>query len=85
MIARFEITSDVFDRGLDESEQYYVDYYKDQGFILNMSDQECYKDYNREIKLSEGDRIEIANITWIVKFKCYYVDEDIIKYYLIIE
>lgn len=78
----FNVTNDVFDRGLNECEKYFDEYYKKYGFILNIELQECYKIYDNIHVLNEGDRVYICDFFWTISWKSYDLNQNIMIYNL---
>jgi hypothetical protein len=86
MKTRFSISQDVFSTTgtLNEMYKYYEDVYKKHGFILDKRQEDVYKDFNKEIQLNEGDRVDLQGFR-IVDWKCVDLDSDLIIYSLIEE
>ena len=86
MKTRFEISREVFSGGrlLKECFEYYEEYYKEHGFILDKELEEVYKEFDKEIHLNKGDSVELHG-SWIVEWKCVDLDKDVIIYVLIEE
>ena len=83
MKTRFLINNEVFlDNGtLEECYKYYEKYYKPKGFILNKESQDVYIEFDREIQLNEGDRVDLSGFR-MVQWKCVDLDTDMIIYAL---
>lgn len=83
MKTRFSIADEVFlmKGTLDDIYKYYEDCYKDKGFILDKHSEDVYKEYDREIHLNEGDRVDLQGFR-VVDWKCIDLDNDVIIYSL---
>ncbi len=83
MKTRFSVNDDVFigNGSLEKCYQYYEDYYKENGFVLDKNREEVYKEFDKEIQLNEGDRVDLLGFK-IVKWKCIDLDNDLILYAL---
>lgn len=66
---------------LQDMYKYYEDNYKKHGFILNKQEENVYKEFDREIQLNEGDRVDLQGFR-IVDWKCVDLDNDVIIYSL---
>ena len=87
MKTRFEVGHIFLNNGtLQECFDYYENNLKEYGFILDKEREEVFKEYNRQILLNEGDRIEMDGLgLQIISWKCYDPDNDIMIYTLIEE
>lgn len=83
MKTRFNIYPELFlsHMSLEEIYQYYEDYYKKSGFVLDKETEDVYKDFDREIHLNEGDRVDLFGFR-IVTFKYIDLHNDLIVYVL---
>ena len=83
MKTRFSVNDDVFigNGSLENCYKYYEDYYKESGFVLDKKREEVYKEFDKEIQLNEGDRVDLLGFK-IVKWKCLDLDNDLILYAL---
>jgi hypothetical protein len=87
MKTRFSINNEIFGRRetLEDMYKYYERYYKKQGFILDKINENVYKEFDREIHLNEGDRVDLEGVFRLVEWKCIDLDKNIIRYELIEE
>jgi hypothetical protein len=81
---RFECSELVCDLWKEDRDVDYKKHFKDHGFIFNKQTGELYKDFDRAIFLNEGDRVDLIpfcsfqKVTW----KYYFIDEDMMVYFL---
>jgi glyoxylate utilization-related uncharacterized protein len=87
MKTRFEIETDVF--GGSEPEEVkgglaiYNNCYKPLGYLIDKSEHTVYKIFDNFIKLNKGDRVFLKGYgCGIVRWVCYYVEEDMVTYVL---
>lgn len=83
MKTRFSINSEIFlgPGTIENMYQYYEERYKDKGFVLDKINEDVYKEFDQEIHLNEGDRVELQGIR-IVDWKCIDLDNNVLKYSL---
>jgi len=83
MKTRFLINSEVFlmPGTIEKMYQYYEDNYRKHGFVLNKAEESVYKEFDREIQLNEGDRVDLYGLR-IVDWKCVDLIDDVIIYAL---
>lgn len=83
MKTRFLINSEVFmgPGPIEKMYQYYEDNYRKRGFVLNKAEESVYKEFDREIQLNEGDRVDLYGLR-IVDWKCVDLIDDVIIYAL---
>jgi hypothetical protein len=86
MKTRFNINEEIFIgfNTIGDCYKYYEKHFKEHGFVLDKENEDVYKEFNKEIKLNEGDRVEFYGIRK-VDWKCYNIEEDYIEYALIEE
>lgn len=88
MKTRFSINNEIFGRTdlrLADMYKYYERFYKKYGFILDKMNESVYMDFDREIHLNEGDRVDLKGTFRLVEWKCVDLDKNIIRYELIEE
>lgn len=83
MKTRFSIAYEVFlgEGTLEDMYKYYEDVYKKHGFILDKEREDVYKEFNNEIHLNEGDRVDLHGFR-LVEWKCVDLDNNVIIYSL---
>lgn len=88
MKTRIDIGLDIFYGGIDGTIDHYnagcknyEDYYKQYGFILDEENETVYKIYDKEVNLSEGDRVELFGFRLVV-LKYVDIENDLITYCL---
>lgn len=82
MRTRFDVYHEVFDK--ENPEEYFEKEFKPHGFTLDYERQEVYKDFETEIQLNEGDRVDFFGIRR-VSWKCYNPVLDMIVYEVLLE
>jgi hypothetical protein len=55
---------------------------KDNGFLYDKETETVYTTVDRHIDLNEGDRVSLCIGIFIVEWKCYDIDEDVVEYVL---
>jgi hypothetical protein len=83
---RFFINDEIFIGIYDSIEdcyKYYDSNYKSKGFILDKLNENVYKDFDYEIQLNEGDRVDLEGLR-IVNWKCVNIDKSVVIYNLCI-
>lgn len=88
MKSRFDVIEDVFGNySIKEIPKYYDENYKPYGFVLDLKNQICYKDYDLPIALSMRE-IVIINLKeqkkYKICFKKHDIENDIIHYSLVL-
>lgn len=81
MKTRIDIGLDVFDSTRLEAFKHYEKYYKQLGFVYDEDQQMVYKIYDKEVNLSEGDRVELFGFRLVV-LKYVDIENDLITYCL---
>jgi len=83
MKTRFEINDEIFGNSmtLDDMFKYAENEYIKYGFTIDKINQDVYKEYDKEIILNKGDRVNLRGFR-IVEWKCYDIDEDLMIYSL---
>lgn len=86
MITKFGVSSILFAPGrtLEEVENIYKKYYKPAGYIFDRENENIFKVFNKEINLSEGDKVRTDCRTGILKvnYKLYDAEDDTMIYEL---
>lgn len=88
MKTRFEINQEVFmhNGSLEDCYKYYYKHFEKYGYILDKKEESVYIEYDTEYNLKEGDRVSIPAVGYkIIEWKCFDIDEQIIRYSVVDE
>ena len=83
MKTKMTINSEVFgNKSVEESFEYYKKYYKKDDFIFDEENEDCYKIFDRKLKLKVGDEVLFYGLQK-VEWKVYDFFNDTMEYSLV--